>query len=78
MRSYPLVLVHWLDAVSAPDWCEHGKIPAKPMPTKTAGYLVRDTKRAVTVAALVNDHHVALAVTIPRRMIRRIDRLEVM
>ena len=37
-----------------------------------------DNRKAITVAAIVNRHHVAAAVTIPRAMIRRIDRLEAM
>lgn len=39
------------------------------MPSRTVGYLIRDTDDALTVAGLVNTNHVALAVTIPRGMV---------
>ena len=70
MRRYPLVEVLWTDAVETGEWVEHEHIKNAPMPSRTAGYLVRESDESITVAGLVNDTHVALGLTIPRPMIR--------
>lgn len=73
-----MVECHWLDAVEgqASDWVEHGKIRNKPMPSRTVGMLVAKDKHAVTIAALANTDHVALTLTIPRRMVTALHYLE--
>lgn len=77
MKRYRRVEVRWLDAVEASgDWTEHGKARNRPMPSRTCGYLIAESDQAVTVAALVNRHHYALAVTIPRAMVTSIRYLE--
>lgn len=69
--TYRMVECRWLDAVEgqASDWVEHDKISNRPMPSRTVGLLVAKDKHAITIAALVNDDHVALTLTIPRRMV---------
>lgn len=72
MTRYPIVEVEWIDAVEVGGWVEHDDITNKPMPSRTAGYLVAESKRALTVAAIVNANHIGCAVVIPRRMVTSI------
>ena len=74
MKSYPMVEVLWLDAIEAmtDGWMEIKDLKNKPMPSKSLGYLVKDTKDAITLVALQNENHVALGITIPRAMITEI------
>ena len=71
MKRYRMVECLWLDAVEGQpsDWTEHGKVSNDPMPSRTVGYLIAKNRRALTIAALVNENHVAMCVTIPRRMV---------
>lgn len=71
MKSYPIVEILWLDAIEAmtEGWMEIKDLKNKPMPSKSVGYLVKDTKAAVTIVSLQNENHVALGITIPRAMI---------
>jgi hypothetical protein len=74
--SYPLVVIHWLDAWYDPDeqkqedWREE-------YPIKTVGYLVRDEGHVVSIAQeVLPDGEGFRAVThIPRPLVQRIDRL---
>lgn len=72
MKRYPMVEIRWIDAVEVGGWVEHGDVRAKPMPSRTAGYLVAENRDGYTIAAIVNANHVGCAVTIPRRMVTSI------
>lgn len=71
MKKHKIVEVHWTDAVvgSGETWAELSELKNKAMPSITVGFLVKESKDAITVAALKNEHHVGLTLVIPRRMI---------
>jgi hypothetical protein len=71
MKKHRIVEVHWTDAVvgSGETWAELSELKNKAMPSISVGFLVKESKDSITLAALKNEHHVALTLTIPRRMI---------
>lgn len=70
--DFPIVEVEWEDAVETSEWSEVDSLRNRPMPTRSVGYLVKKSKRAITLVSLLNDHHSSLGVTIPTGMVRRI------
>jgi len=76
-RPGPLVEIRWTDALNLPDSWSTRKAARKsrPMPTVTVGYVLKETRRYITVAALVNENHVANGITIPFSCIRQVRRL---
>lgn len=70
--DYRPVMIEWDDAMSEDDWQAHRKVRNKPMRSVTVGMLVREDDVAVTVAGIVNRHHVGCCTTIPRAMIARL------
>ena len=76
MKAYPIVEVRWLDALELGGWTEHKDVVNKPMPSRTVGFLIRESDEALCVAALVNKNHVGLAVVIPRGMVTSVRHLK--
>lgn len=65
LPGYPIVEVVWEDAVAyALDWEEEAG--SKLCLTTTVGYLVKETKRSVTVVSIINSTHVAHGIIIPK------------
>lgn len=59
-----LVEVLWMDAqAKALEW-EEG-VDGKAVMTCSVGYVLHDTDDAITIAAIINENHVAHALTIP-------------
>lgn len=72
--GYPLVEIHWLDAVAtAIDWEE--KPNTKPMPTVSVGYLIESNSDSMTLVAIVNETHVGHGLTIPAGCITKVVKL---
>lgn len=66
-----LVEVLWWDAqAKALDWEE--KVDGKAVKTASVGYVVHDLDEAITLVAVVNENHVAHAITIPTGCIESI------
>lgn len=64
----PIVEVLWEDALaSALDWTEDPDV--EPMPTYTIGYIIKETETNITLAQMINMHHVGHVVTIPKSCI---------
>lgn len=63
--GYPVVEIVWEDAVAyAIDWEE---VPGSDLClTTTVGYLVKETKRSVTVASIINSTHMGHGIIIPK------------
>jgi hypothetical protein len=77
-RSYPLVLVHWLDAWYDPD--EQTAEDWRPdYPVQTVGYLVRDERCVISIAqeVLPDDEGFRAVTHIPRAMVQKVTRLAV-
>ena len=65
MPGYPVVEVVWEDAVAyALDWEE--KPDSNLCTTTTVGYLVKETKRTITVASIINQSHMGHGLIIPK------------
>jgi len=63
-----IVEVLWEDALaSALDWTEDPDVD--PMPTYTLGYIIKETDKNLTLAQMINLHHVGHVVTIPKSCI---------
>lgn len=81
MKLPPLVEVEWVDSVATVGWTQPGEqkawINAK-LRLYTAGYLISDTKREVTVATSINpeDGAVSGMFLIPRSCVRKVRRLK--
>lgn len=70
MKSFPIVEILWTDALQLhSDWMDIKEAKNRTMPSKSVGYLIKESDEAMTVVALVNENHVALGITIPKRMI---------
>ena len=79
MKAYPIVEVWWDDAVQLTadgEWLDLAKIGNKPARSRTVGYLIHETDKAVTVVGLYNDQgHAGLGITIPAGMVTEVRRL---
>ena len=79
MKSYPIVEVLWDDAVQLTvdgEWLDLSTVPNRPAKSRTVGYLIHETAKAVTVIGLYNDQgHAGLGITIPAGMVTTIRRL---
>lgn len=76
MKAFPIVEVLWVDALEVTaDWVEIKDIKNECMPSRSVGYLVKESKKSITIVSLMNNHHVGLGITIPRGMITKIKRL---
>lgn len=66
-----LVEVLWWDAqAKALDWEED--VSDKAIMTCSVGYVLHDTDLAITVVAIINENHVAHALTIPHGCVEKI------
>jgi hypothetical protein len=75
-HSYPLVLVHWLDAWYDPD--EQTAEDWRPdYPVQTVGYLVRDDRSVISIAqeVLPDDEGFRAVTHIPRAMVQKVTKL---
>lgn len=52
--QHSIVEILWEDAKSIDDWTQIGDIDGEVVPTKTVGYLLKVTTRAVSLAPTVN------------------------
>lgn len=69
-QGFPVVEVVWNDAVAVGlDWVE--EIDNELRLTTTVGYLVRETRRALTLVSVINTEHVAHGITIPKPIVSR-------
>lgn len=77
-HTYPLVLVHWLDAWYDPDEQTYEDWRAD-YPVQTVGYLVRDEHNVISIAqeVLPDDEGFRAVTHIPRAMVQGITRLAV-
>lgn len=64
-KGYPVIEVVWEDAVAyAVDWEE---LPSSDLClTTTIGYLVKETKKAITIASIINVSHMGHGIVIPK------------
>jgi len=82
-KKYPFVIVDWTDACSRAGWMNEGEISDfikdKAFETKNAGWLVRETKDFLMVAARISfaDDMFGLVEKLPKRMVKRIRRIRV-
>jgi hypothetical protein len=73
----PLVVVEWLDAATTGEWT-HAADPSlhEPVPCRTAGFLIRRTRKSLTVAstigATLGDGEVNAVTVIPRPWVIKI------
>lgn len=68
--GFPIVEVVWEDAVAfALDW--EIETDSNLRLTTTVGYLVAESKRALTVVSVINSEHVAHGIVIPKPVISR-------
>jgi len=77
--KYPLVLVIWDDAVSGHGWEAIQDIDSKPHEIHTVGYMVKQTKEAVTLVMSLdheNDYQNCTFV-VPKGMIKEIKKLKI-
>ena len=80
MSGHPLVIVEWSDILSISDWRDFEDVLTdKPVSCVTAGFLVRDDRELVVVAATISndDGHegVGDTVAIPRGVVKKITRI---
>lgn len=76
MKTPKLVEVEWLDTACLAHWQEEGEIPEL-MECRTVGYLLRDTKRDITLACThAADHGTISPITIPKSCITKRRRLK--
>jgi len=73
--GYDLVEVEWLDAVEIHDWREPGTVPNTPVRTFSVGYLVSETKEALSIISLINENHMSMGVVIPMGMVENVQYL---
>lgn len=70
LAGFPIVEVVWEDAVAyALDWEE--EVHSDLETTTTVGYLVKETKKALTLVSIINTRHVAHGIVIPKPVIKR-------
>lgn len=70
LAGFPVVEVVWEDAVAyALDWEE--EVNSDLRITTTVGYLVKETKKALTLVSVINTHHVAHGIVIPKPVLKR-------
>lgn len=72
-----IVEIEWYDAVSVGGWdwvCEED-IETEASLSFAIGYLVYETKEAMTIVSLVNESHYAHGITIPKGMITAVRRM---
>lgn len=68
--GFPIVEVVWEDAVAyALEW--ETEVNSDLRTTTTVGYLVHETKRALTLVSVINSEHVAHGIVIPKPVISR-------
>ena len=72
-----IVEIVWDDAVSVGglDWEDEHSVDINAAPSVSLGYLVAQTKEAVTVVSLINESHYAHGITIPMGMVVEIREL---
>lgn len=77
MKKKPpeLVVVDWLDAVTSNSWETMAEHPKKPLPVKTAGYLVHESAATLVIASTIGDEDVNATTTIPRGMVVKVRRV---
>lgn len=70
-QGFPIVEVVWEDAVAfALDWEDHsGECELRT--TTSVGYLVSETKKALTLVSVINTEHLAHGIVIPKPVISR-------
>jgi len=70
LPGFPIVEVVWEDAIAyALDWEED--VNSDLETTTTVGYLVSETKRALTLVSVINTRHVAHGIVIPKPVLKR-------
>ena len=70
LKGYPIVEVVWEDAVAfALDW--ETEVNSELRLTTTVGYLVSESKKALTLVSVINSEHVAHGIVIPKPVVSR-------
>lgn len=68
--GFPVVEVVWNDAVAVgPDWAEQAD--NEPRLTTTVGYLIKETRKAMTLVSIINTEHIGHGITIPKPVVSR-------
>ena len=69
-EGLPVVEVVWYDAVAvALDWEVEASNELRL--TTTVGYLVKETRKSLTVVSIINSEHVAHGITIPKPVVSK-------
>lgn len=68
--KHKVVLIEWIDAVTEQGWQKPADLMDAPT-CLTIGFLVKETKLSISVAATISDDEVNAVQTIPRAMVVR-------
>lgn len=68
--KHKVVLIEWIDAVTEQGWQKATDLIEAPT-CLTMGFLVKETKLSISVAATISDDEVNAIQTIPRSMVVR-------
>lgn len=76
-REIAVVEIHWLDAVgvATSQWEDESQITGAPAESLAVGYLISETSSTYTVMSVVNAHHYAHGITIPKGCVSKVVRL---
>lgn len=69
--------IHWLDAigVATSQWEDESQVNGSAANSLAVGYLVNETELTYTVMSVVNAHHFAHGITIPKGCVLKVVRL---
>ena len=68
--GFPVLEVVWFDAVAvALDW--EVETDNELRLTTTVGYLVKETRKALTLVSIINTEHIGHGITIPKPVVSR-------
>lgn len=69
-QGFPVVELVWYDAVAlAIDWEVEANADLRL--TTTVGYLVMETKQAITLVSIINSEHIGNGIVIPKPVVSR-------
>jgi hypothetical protein len=73
-QQIPVVEIRWVDAISvaATEWVDNTTVSLHGAPSIAVGYLIGETDTCYTIVALVNNHHYAHGITIPKGCVEQI------
>lgn len=79
MKRGALKAIQWVDSAHTPQWCRREQVSPSPATCVTVGYVLHETKEAITLAQTVRTDNangdVNGCMTIPRGCIKKIESL---